>query len=239
MDSRGQPLGFRRCAHSAESAHELPYFVFAQWLERDHFACGRTAQRAHPSCGGAVALDGARGEGDEPENRSSLQFPYEKMEQRAAVGVAPLHVVDEHRQRRLLRDREEHLRDSLEEAPAVRRRRGDDLGEPAKRCLSSGTTRATSASHCGSVPLKPGASIADRSASIIAPNGTPTRTSKPRPRSTVPPSAVTQRAKSSARRDLPTPDSPSMSTARDRLRETACHVARSRSHSLSRPMRLP
>ena len=115
---------------------------------------------------------------------------------------------------------------------------GSGSASPGKRCRRSGRSLATSVSHSGAVAARPGASRPLRRASTIGANGTAVVASYPRPRSTVAPSATTVRRKSSTRRDLPMPASPSTRTIL-RMSFAAAFQALTRTgHSSARPMRL-
>ena len=107
-----------------------------------------------------VALDLARREHADPEHRGLLQPAGEEPEQLAAVLVAPLQIVDGDRRPAAPAASEASScatpSNSRHPSPG-----SASAGESAgNRSRSSGTRRATSASHSGAVPASPGAASA-------------------------------------------------------------------------------
>ena len=108
---------------------------------------------------------------------------------------------------------------------------------PGCAVRSSGSSRASSASHTSSSASSPDRTGSDRNQSTTGPHGGLPAASYARPYSTAWPSAATRRASSSTSRDLPMPASPVTHSRRARPPTASRHAAVAARHSRARPTR--
>jgi hypothetical protein len=135
---------------------------------------------------------------------------------------------------------DDHLRDGLEQAPALGRAR---VGAGFRQIRESGVATRGGIGHLGE-PLRINASErrrveAPRSASTTAPNGAPAARVVSAPSSETRPASVTHRKKIAGDSRLSRAGSPSMTTMRLRPEQTSPNARLSRSQSISRPTSAP